>query len=75
METYHYIQRQTFCILEISVICTVHCLCMYRQSSADDQLVVSRATFSTLKMAANLTHILNFKHNFHKNSEPFKNKF
>ena len=27
-----------------------------------------------LKLAANLTQILNFKHNFHKEFEQFKNK-
>ena len=37
----------------------------------NDQVIVSTARRSTLKMAANLTQILNFKANFHKEFELF----
>ena len=37
-----------------------------------NQVIVRTATFSSLKMTANITQILNFKHNFHKEFELFK---
>ena len=38
-----------------------------------DQVIVRTATRSTLKVAANLTQILNFQANFHKKFELFCN--
>ena len=39
-----------------------------------DHVIVRTATCSTSKMAANLTQILNFKANFHKEFELFSKK-
>ena len=40
-----------------------------------DQVTVTTATFSTLKLTANLTQNLNFRHHFHKEFELCKKNF